>query len=429
MREKRTTARSTHPVVFETPYDTLWHSAHLATMCDVKGYGIIHHAAIAVQDGHITWVGPMQNLPPNALRLARKVYDLNNAWITPGLIDCHTHLVYAGSRAHEFEMRLNGASYEAIAQAGGGILNTVKAVRAASEDMLYEQSLPRLAAMQAEGLTTVEIKSGYGLNTKSELKMLRVAHRLGRDTGVTVLPTFLGAHALPPEFKGRSDDYIDSVIRDMLPVVAAEGLAAAVDVFCERIAFTPAQTERVFQAARQHNLRIKLHAEQLSDQKGAILAVRYGALSVDHLEYLEKDGVDAMAGTNTVAVLLPGAYFFLNETRKPPVEHLRKNGIPMAVSTDCNPGSSPTTSPLLMMNMACILFGLTPAEAVAGFTVNAARALGLQQQIGTLAKGKKADFAVWNISEPAELAYQMGGNPCRMTVKAGKVLYSNNSST
>ena len=415
--------------VFQDHYDSLWHNVHLATMCEKKGYGIIKDAAIAVQDGHLIWVGPAQSLPPNALEKAREIHDLNSAWISPGLIDCHTHLVYAGSRAREFEMRLNGASYEAIAQAGGGILNTVRAVRAASEGALYEQSLPRLAAMQAEGLTTVEIKSGYGLNRESELKMLRVARRLGRDTGVTVIPTFLGAHALPPEFKGRSDAYIDSVIGDMLPAVAAEGLAAAVDVFCERIAFTPAQTERVFQAARQHGLKIKLHAEQLSDQKGAVLAARYGALSVDHLEYIGKDGVDALAGTRTVAVLLPGAFFFLNETRKPPVEHLRKSGIPMAVSTDCNPGSSPTTSPLLMINMACILFGLTPAEALAGFTMNAARALGLQQQIGSLSVGKKADFVVWNISEPADLAYRMGGNPCRMTVKEGKVLYSKNLST
>ena len=428
MSEKRKIAQSNSTVVFQDQYDSLWHNVHLVTMCEEKGYGIIKDAAIAVQKGHILWIGPAQNLPPNAFEKAAAIYDLNTAWISPGLIDCHTHLVYAGSRAREFEMRLNGASYEAIAQAGGGILNTVRAVRAASEDGLYEQSLPRLAAMQAEGLTTVEIKSGYGLNTESELKMLRVARRLKQDTGVTVLPTFLGAHALPPEFKDRSDAYIDSVIGDMLPAVAAEGLAAAVDVFCERIAFTPAQTERIFQAAQRHGLRVRLHAEQLSDQKGTILAVRYSALSVDHLEYLGKDGVDALAGANTVAVLLPGAYFFLNETRKPPVEDLRKNNIPMAVSTDCNPGSSPTTSPLLMMNMACILFGLTPAEAVAGFTVNAARALGLQQQIGTLEEGKKADFAVWNISEPAELAYQMGGNPCRMTVKEGKVLYRKDKS-
>jgi imidazolonepropionase len=275
--------------------------------------------------------------------------------------------------------------------------------------------------LQAEGVTTVEIKSGYGLDTTNELKLLKVARQLGQNFAVTVRPTFLGAHALPPEFSDRPDDYIDLVIEEMLPAVAAGGLAVAVDVFCERIAFTPAQTEKVFQAALKHGLTLKLHAEQLSDQKGAVLAARYGALSVDHVEYMLEDGAAALAAGDTVAVLLPGAFFFLRETRKPPVALLRRYGVAMAVATDCNPGSSPTTSPLLMMNMACLQFGLTPAEALAGFTINAARALGLHDQVGTLAVGKKADFAVWDVTDPAELAYRMGGNPCRMTVKEGRI--------
>jgi imidazolonepropionase len=281
--------------------------------------------------------------------------------------------------------------------------------------------------MQAEGVTAVEIKSGYGLDTVNEVKILQVARQLSRDCAVTVSPTFLGAHALPPEFKDRPDAYIDLVIDEMLPAVTADGLAVAVDVFCERIAFTPAQTERVFKAARRHGLKIKLHAEQLSDQKGAILAARYGALSADHVEYMGEDGVAALAAHNTVAVLLPGAFFFLHETHKPPVALLRSHGVSIALATDCNPGSSPTTSPLLMMNMACIQFGLTPAEALAGFTINAARALGLQDQVGSLAVGKKADLAVWDVAEPAELAYRMGGNPCRMTVKEGHIVLSRGS--
>lgn len=406
--------------VLKDDFDSLWLNLNVATMPAAGGYGALHRAAIAVHQGRIVWLGPERELPKPAAGRAGKIHDLENAWVTPGLIDCHTHLVYAGSRAAEFEMRLNGATYEEIAQAGGGILSTVQAVRHADEDALYQATLPRLHDLASEGVTTVEIKSGYGLDTPNELKMLRVARRLGHETAVTVIPTFLGAHAVPPEFKGRADDYIDRVVHEMLPAVAAEELAQAVDVFCERIGFSLDQTERVFKAGRHHGLKVKLHAEQLSDQKGAILAARYGALSVDHLEYLEQDGVAALAAGQTVAVLLPGAFFFLNETRKPPVDSLRRHGVPMAVSTDSNPGSSPTTSPLLMMNMACVLFGLTPSEALAGFTVHAARALGLQETLGTIEEGKQADFAVWTISEPAELAYRMGGNPCCMTVKGGE---------
>jgi imidazolonepropionase len=403
-------------------WDALWLDCHLATQAGAEPYGILKDAALAVKDGRIAWVGPSADLPAGAQGRARVVHRTNRAWITPGLIDCHTHLVYAGNRAQEFEMRLDGASYEAIARAGGGILSTVKAVRAASEDQLCDQSLARLEALQSEGVTVVEIKSGYGLETASELKMLRAARRLGRENPVTVHPTFLGAHALPPEYQGRADAYIDLVIEEMLPAVAAEKLARAVDVFCEHIAFSAAQTERVFVAATRLGLAVKLHAEQLSDQKGVLLAARYNALSVDHLEYMQADGVSALAAKDTVAVLLPGAFYFLGETRKPPVEQLRRAGVPLALATDCNPGTSPCTSPLLMMNMACIDFGLTPAEALAGFTVNAARALDIEKDYGTLAVGKVADLAVWDIGAPAELAYRLGGNPCRAVVKAGKII-------
>jgi imidazolonepropionase len=320
-------------------------------------------------------------------------------------------------------MRLDGAGYEEIAAAGGGILSTVKAVRAATEAELFAPSASRLAAMQAEGVTAVEIKSGYGLDTENELKMLRVARRLGRTFALTVMPTFLGAHSLPPEYDGRPDEYIDRVVDEMLPAVAKERLAVAVDAFCERIAFTRIQTERVLTAARRHGFTLKLHAEQLSDSRGAVMASGLGALSADHLEYLDAEGAAAMAAAGTVAVLLPGAFYFLKETRKPPVDLLREKGVSIALATDCNPGTSPTTSPLLMMNMACVLFGLTPAEALAGFTVHAARALGMQHRWGVLETGKAADFAVWDIDAPAELAYRIGGNPCRMTVKAGEVVY------
>ncbi len=412
---------------FPATVDTLWLDVRLATLADQTPYGIIEKGAMAVDKARIVWLGSIESLPTDALAKARSVNRLDNAWVTPGLIDCHTHLVHAGNRAREFELRLNGATYEEIARGGGGIISTVNAVRNASQADLYEQSAGRLKAMLAEGVTAVEIKSGYGLDTENELKMLRVARQLGRNLPATVMATFLGAHALPPEYMGRPDAYIDLVIGEMIPAVAADGLATAVDVFCDRIAFTPEQTERVFTAARQHGLRVKLHAEQLSDSNGAALAARFGALSADHLEHLNAAGAAAMAAAGTVAVLLPGAFYFLQETCKPPVALMRGQGIPMALSTDCNPGTSPTTSPLLMMNMACVNFGLTPAEALAGFTVNAARALGMQDRWGTLEVGKQADFAVWDIEEPAELAYRMGGNPCRMTVKGGEIVFRSSS--
>lgn len=414
--------------VFPESVDSLWLDARLATMVGQTPYGTLDQGAMAVDAGRIVWLGPRVTLPTDAVTRARAVFHLEQAWITPGLIDCHTHMVYAGNRAKEFEMRLNGATYEEIARAGGGIISTVTAVRNASETELFDQSAGRLKAMQAEGVTAVEIKSGYGLNTQTELKMLRVARRLDRAFPQIVTATFLGAHALPPEYTGRPEAYLDLVVDEMIPAVAANGLAQAVDVFCERIAFTLAQTERVFTAARRHGLNLKLHAEQLSDSKGAALAARFGALSADHLEYLSSGGASAMAAAGTVAVLLPGAFYFLKETRKPPVDLLRRQGVAIALATDCNPGTSPTTSPLLMMNMGCIQFGLTPAEALAGFTLNAARALGMRDR-GTLEVGKQADFAVWDIQEPAELAYRMGGNPCRMTVIGGEIVFGSTAPT
>ena len=407
---------------FPDKCETLWLDSHLATLQGDDPYGTIRNGALAVSNGEITWVGPVSALPENIEKRARTIHRLGGMWMTPGLIDCHTHLVYAGNRAHEFELRLTGATYEEIANAGGGIMNTVNAVRAASEDILYEQSVPRVKALMAEGVTTVEIKSGYGLDVESELKMLRVIQRLGSDFPVTVIPTFLGAHTLPPEYYGRPDDYIRLVVDEMLPAIAAEDLAVAVDAFCERIGFSTVQVERIFRAAAAHGFQVKLHAEQLSDQKGTLLAVRHKALSVDHLEYLQAEDVAVLSDRSTVAVLLPGAFYFLKETQKPPVAQLRNVGVPMAVATDCNPGSSPCTSPLLMMNMACVLFGLTPTEALEGMTVNAARALDLQDQVGCLAVGKQADFVVWDIAEPTELSYSMGHNPLRMIVKAGELI-------
>ncbi len=411
---------------FDGPIDSLWLDCHLATMAGPEPYGIVVDGAMAVTDGRIVWLGSRRHLSASAESSAGTVHRLKGAWVTPGLIDCHTHLVHAGNRAGEFEMRLSGATYEEIARAGGGIISTVKAVRDATEENLYAQSRRRLAALMAEGVTTVEIKSGYGLDTESERKMLRVARRLGADGQVTVCPTFLGAHTLPPEYRNRPDDYVDLVVNEMLPAVIADSLADAVDVFCEKIAFSTAQTRRIFEAAARAGLRVKIHAEQLSDSKGAVLAAGFSALSADHLEYVGEDGIAAMAKAGMAAVLLPGAFYFLKETRLPPVERLRRAGVPMALATDCNPGTSPTTSPLLMMNQACILFGLTTAEALAGFTVNAARALGLDDRMGTLAVGKAADFAVWEIDRPAELAYRMGGSPCIRLVKGGRTTIHQN---
>ncbi len=404
--------------------DSIWLDGHLATMADPHGYGIIKNGAIAVANGHIAWIGPQDRLPGDALQRAKTVHRLQGGWVTPGLIDCHTHIVYAGDRSNEFEMRLDGASYQEIAQAGGGILSTVQAVRAATEDELYAQSLPRIETMMAGGVTTLEIKSGYGLDLPTELKLLRVIRRLGQALPIDVQATFLGAHALPPEYRNAPDDYVDLIVAQMMPQVAEERLAGAVDVFCEKIGFTTTQTERVFQRAAELGLRVKLHAEQLSDSKGALLAARYNALSVDHLEYLHPDDAIALAEKGCVGVLLPGAFYFLNETRKPPVAALRQAGVPIAVSTDSNPGTSPCLSLPMMMNMGCVLFQLTPAEALAGVTKHAATALGLAQEVGTLSRGKAADLAIWEISSPAALSYQLGGNPLRCLVKRGNVCYN-----
>jgi len=402
------------------PWDSLWTHGRLATMrANGVPYGAIENAAIAVKDGRIAWLGSMADVPGDQRAAAREVHNLVGRWVTPGLIDCHTHLVYGGDRAHEFELRLGGATYEEIARAGGGIRSTVASTRAATEDQLIASADTRLSALQAEGVTVVEIKSGYGLDTETELKMLRAARALGRRRSVTVRTTFLGAHALPPEFDGRANDYIDMIIAEMLPAVAAANLADAVDAFCEKIAFTPEQTERLFAAAATAGLPVKLHADQLSDLGGAALAARFNALSADHLEYTSDAGVAAMAKAGTVAVLLPGAFYFLREKQLPPIAQLRAAKVPIALATDSNPGSSPVTSPLLMLNMACTLFRLTPEEALAGVTRHAATALGLAASHGTLEVGKSADFCAWDIERPAELAYRIGFNPCSVVVQAG----------
>ena len=401
-------------------WDAIWLNGRLATLSGGAPYGAIEDGAVAVADGRIAWVGPRAELPGAPETLARNVHDLEGRWLTPGLIDCHTHLVYGGDRAAEFEQRLKGASYAEIAEAGGGIVSTVAATRAASEDDLLCAARPRLDALLAEGVTTVEIKSGYGLDLENELKQLRVARALGAALPVTVKTTFLGAHALPPEFAERAEDYIDAVVV-MLPEIAASGLADAVDAFCETIGFSPEQTARVFEAAGAQGLPVKLHADQLSDLGGAALAARYGALSADHLEFTGAEGVAAMAAAGTVAVILPGAFYTLRETQVPPVAAFRAAGVPIALATDCNPGSAPVSSLLLMLNMGCTLFRLTPEEALAGVTRHAATALGLGATHGTLAPGKAADFAIWNIERPAELAYRIGFNPLAYAVKAGVV--------
>jgi imidazolonepropionase len=382
----------------------------------MPGLGVVERGAVASLEGRIAWVGPEADAPAFE---ARRTLDCEGRWITPGLIDPHTHLVFGGDRAHEFELRLAGASYEEIARAGGGIVSTMAATRAATEDELIAQALPRLDALIAEGVTTVEIKSGYGLSLADERKSLRAARRLGELRPVAVTTTFLGAHALPPEFKGDPDGYVDLVCREMIPAVAAEGLADAVDAFCEGIGFTPAQTRRVFEAATAHGLPVKLHAEQLSNLHGAALAAECGALSADHLEHLDEAGIAAMARAGTVATLLPGAYYFVRETRLPPIEALRAAGVPMALATDCNPGTSPLTSLLLTMNMGATLFRLTVDECLAGVTREAARALGRLRDTGTLEAGKACDLAIWDIERPAELVYRMGFNPLHTRVWRG----------
>lgn len=399
--------------------EQLWTRCAVATMDSASDYGLINDAALVIDGESIAWVGPDRALPARYERLRGLAHDAGGALVTPGLIDCHTHLVYGGHRAAEFEQRLNGASYEDIARAGGGILSTVHATRAADASVLLEQSRVRLRALQAEGVTTVEIKSGYGLALEHERKCLQVARTLG-DASIDVRTTFLGAHAVPPEFVGRSDDYLNEVLR-MLPVLHSEGLIDAVDAFCEGIAFSVDQTRRLFERAASLALPVKLHAEQLSDSGGAQLAAGFRALSCDHLEWLSADGAQAMARSGTVAVLLPGAFYFLRETRLPPVALLREHHVPIAISTDCNPGSSPCTSLLLMLNMACTLFRLTPLEALAGVTRNAARALGLADR-GRIAPGLRADLVFWNVDHPAQLSYSFGANPRQITISKGRRL-------
>ena len=402
--------------------DRIWANARLATMAGAgmgtgAGMGLVDNGMVAARNGCIIYAGPKHDAP--ALD-AREIIDCAGRWITPGLIDCHTHLVHAGNRAHEFELRLAGASYEEIARAGGGIVSTVTATRAASESELVASALPRLDALIAEGATTVEVKSGYGLTLADEAKMLRAARALGRYCNVTLRTTFLGAHALPSEYAGNADAYVDLVCNTMIPAVAKEGLADAVDAFCETIGFSAAQVDRIFAAATAHGLPVKLHAEQLSNSHGAALAARYGALSADHLEYLDDAGIAAMAKAGTVAVLLPGAFYFVRETRLPPIAQLRAAGVPLAIATDCNPGSSPLTSLLLTMNMAATLFRMTVDECLAGVTREAARALGLQSETGTLEAGKLCDLAIWDIERPAELVYRIGANPLHARIWHGQ---------
>jgi imidazolonepropionase len=389
-------------------WDALWINCLLAT-CEENGmpYGLMEDAALAIKDGKIAWIGPMSELSGEAAM----VRDVQGRCVTPGLIDCHTHVVYAGNRYKEFEMRLNGASYEEIARAGGGIRSTVAATRAASEDELLQQSLIRARALMASGVTTLEIKSGYGLDLETELKILRVAKKIEELLPVTISATFLGAHTVPAEYQDRADDYIDLVCQVMIPEIAKEKLAQNIDVFCEKIAFNLDQTKKVFETAKKYGLGIKCHAEQLSDSGSAALAAQYHALSVDHLEFVSEKSVEAIARAGTVAVLLPGAFYFLREKQVPPIELLRKHRVPMAIATDCNPGTSPVTSLLLMLSMACTLFRLTPLEALMGVTRNAAKALGLEKTHGTLKVGKVADFVIWDVAHPAELAYQIGLNP------------------
>ncbi len=401
--------------------DLLVTGGPLATM--VSGgapWGAVPDGAVAVREGRIVWVGPRSELPAGLAGSSTPTVDVGGRWVTPGLIDSHTHLVFGGNRAREFEARLGGATYEEIAHAGGGILSTVAATRAASDQELLDGARGRVEALCAAGVTTVEIKSGYGLHTASELRMLRVARALGRDLPVTVQTTLLAAHALPPEYRGEHrSGYVDLVCSEMIPRAVEEALADAVDAFCEGIAFTPEECARVFESAASFGLPLRLHADQLSDGGGAALAARYGARSADHLEYASEEGVRAMAAAGTVAVLLPGAFLFLNGVQRPPVDALRRHGVPIAVATDLNPGSSPVLSPLLAMSLSCVLFGLTPEEALAAMTRVAARVLGLEGEAGTLEVGAWADLALWDVDDPSELSYWMGGNPCVGTLHHG----------
>ena len=401
-------------------FDQILSNARVVTMSQdsddkgdlAAGYGIIENGDVGIRNGLIEWVGHTGRLDQESIDNAKAHIDCGGKMLTPGLIDCHTHIVHAGNRAKEFEMRLNGASYEEIAQAGGGIVSTVAATRAASPEQLFIQSASRLRSFLAEGVTTVEIKSGYGLNLQTELAMLQCARELEQHFPIRVVTSFLGAHAVPAEYKGEAQRYVDFVCCDVLPELAAKGLVDAVDAFCEDIAFSVDQVEQVFDVAESLGLPIKIHAEQLSDQGGAVMAARRGALSVDHIEYLSSIDVMKLADSGTVAVLLPGAFYYLRETQLPPIQSLRDQAVPMAIASDCNPGSSPIQSLLSIMNMACTLFRMTPLEALQGVTINAARALGLQEQVGSIELGKHADMVLWSCKEPAELSYSIGANPC-----------------
>ncbi len=394
---------------------TLWQHCHIATMARGE-YSIIEDGAMVTAGTLIEWIGPRAELPPGDYA---QTHDLQGAWVTPGLIDCHTHTVFGGNRSGEFEQRLQGVSYAEIAAAGGGIASTVRATRAATEDELFDSSRKRLRSLLRDGVTTVEIKSGYGLDLANERKMLRVARRLGQELPVSVRATCLAAHALPPEYKDRADDYIDHICNEMLPALAAEGLVDAVDAFCEYLAFSTEQVERVFKVAQRLGLPVKLHAEQLSSLHGSSLAARYQALSADHLEFMTEEDAIAMAAAGTVAVLLPGAFYFLRETQLPPMEALRKHGVKIAIASDLNPGTSPALSVRLMLNMACTLFRMTPEEALAGVTQHAATALGMGDTHGSLEVGKVADFVAWQIDRPADLAYWLGGELDKRVVRHG----------
>ncbi|WP_020592274.1 imidazolonepropionase [Kiloniella laminariae] len=401
-------------------WDSLWINCHLCTLQD-DGLGIIRDGAIACQGEKIIWVGPFSELKDPPEKLAKEIYDLNGSWVTPGLIDCHTHIVHGGDRIEEFNLRLEGASYEEIARAGGGIRSTVKATREASEAELLSAALKRATALQSEGVTVIEVKSGYGLNWENECKQLTVAREIEKHLPIKVQTSYLAAHTVPEEFHGDGDGYINSVI-DKLSVLKELNLADAIDGFCEGIAFNPAQIEKLFKAAQKLGFDLKLHADQLSDLGGAGLAARYGALSADHLEYSSEQSVREMAEAGSVAVILPGAFYFLKETQVPPIAAFREHGVPMAVATDMNPGSSPCCSLLMSMNMACTLFRMTPTEALRGVTLNAAKALGISDTHGSLAIGKSADFAIWDISSPAALSYYIGYNPLQQLVQAGKII-------
>lgn len=405
-------------------WDTLIVNANLATMTDNGcAYGEIRQAAIAMDSACIAWVGPMSDLPDAPQQCASTLFNANGMWITPGLIDCHTHLLFAGSRAWEFEFRLNGKSYQEIAEDGGGILSTVRATREASDSRLLADTANRLQHMLAEGVTSVEIKSGYGLSLEQELRMLSACKRLQDRHPIDIYPTLLAAHAIPEEFTGRADDYVNLICEDIIPQVAEQHLADSVDAYCETLAFSVEQVRRVFEAARAHSLDVRLHADQFSDSGGAALAAEYKALSADHLEYASDAGIEAMARSGTTAVLLPGAYYMLGETQLPPIERMREHQVRMAVATDCNPGSSPLSSILTALNLSCICFRLSPEEALAGVTINAAHALGIAHRAGSLEVGKIADLALWHIDEPAELAYWIGGRKCRHLYKNGECLF------